>query len=393
MVVPKHILPLIVIAQFLCTSLWFACNAVLSELISSHGLQDNVLGHLTSSIQFGFIIGTLCFALLNIVDRFSPSKVFFFCSLLAAAFNLGLVLQFNTIWTLLVLRFCTGFFLAGIYPVGMKIAADYFQSGLGRSLGFLVGALVLGTAFPHLLKGFSSLIPWKWVALIPSLLSVLGGLLVLLFISDGPFRKRQKSIDLKAFWKVFKDRKFRVAAFGYFGHMWELYTFWTFVPIFLMAYKNRYENIDYNVSILCFSIIAVGSLACIVGGMLSEKFGHEKMAFRFLFMSALCSLFFPVIFYFTSVNVFVAFLIFWGMVVVADSPLFSTLVAKNAPANIKGTALTIVTCLGFAITIISIEFFNYVYGLKTSFYAFMLLALGPLLALLFHAKTKIKNHS
>lgn len=384
----KHILPLIVGAQFACTSLWFACNAILSELIQSHGLQEHVLGHLTSAIQFGFISGTLSFALLNVADRFSPSKVFFVCSILAAAFNACLILHGHSIVTLLLLRFGTGFFLAGIYPVGMKIAADYYKSGLGRSLGFLVGALVLGTAFPHLLKACYSFIPWIWVAILPSILSILGGLIMIALVPDGPYRKPQTKLDLTAFWNVFRNKKFRVAAFGYFGHMWELYTFWTFVPVILIAFKNQHEHLSYNVSILSFVIIAVGSLACIVGGILSEKYGPKKLAFRFLFLSATCCLLFPFFYFFTSVNIFLAFLIFWGIVVIADSPLFSTLVAKNAEAKIKGTALTIVNCIGFAITILSIEFFNTLFAANASFYLFILLAIGPIFSLSFYIKNQ-----
>ncbi|MFT7452415.1 MAG: MFS family permease, partial [Patescibacteria group bacterium] len=145
----KYILPIIVIAQFCCTALWFAGNAVMGDLAINFNLPSSALGHLTSAVQFGFISGTLVFALLAIADRFSPSKVFGLCAFVGALFNLGAIHDGNTLWTLLSLRFMTGFCLAGIYPVGMKIAADYFEKGLGKSLGYLVGALVLGTAFPH----------------------------------------------------------------------------------------------------------------------------------------------------------------------------------------------------------------------------------------------------
>lgn len=374
------VLKIIVIAQFACTSLWFACNALLLDLINNFGLQETVLGHLTASIQFGFIIGTLCFALLNIVDRFSPSKVFFFSALIAAIFNLGMVWENNTQATLLFLRFGTGFFLAGIYPVGMKIAADYFDKGLGRSLGFLVGALVLGTSFPHFLKGCSSTIPWQWVCISTSVLSVIGGTLIYLLVPDGPYCKPQKKLELTAFLRVFKDRKFRVAAFGYFGHMWELYTFWTFVPIILVAYQTAHPEVTYNVPILSFTIIAIGALSCVLGSLIAERLGTKKTAFLFLLLSGLCCLVFPIFYYYTSVNVFLLFLIIWGMVVIADSPLFSTLVAQSAEVKIKGTALTIVNCFGFAITIFSIEFFNIILGGSNNFYFLMLLGLGPLMA-------------
>lgn len=148
----KRILPIIVSAQFLCTSLWFAGNAINADMARELSLDQHFLAHLTSAIQFGFIIGTLVFAIFTISNRFSPSVVFFVSAILGGLFNLGICLHPISASQILLFRFLTGFFLAGIYPVGMKIASDYFQSGLSKSLGFLVGALVLGTAFPHLLK-------------------------------------------------------------------------------------------------------------------------------------------------------------------------------------------------------------------------------------------------
>lgn len=381
MKIPTYILPIIVIAQFCCTSLWFAGNGVMSDLVISFGLAEASLGHLTSAVQFGFITGTLVFALLTIADRFSPSKVFFFSAILGAAFNLGTVLENNTLTTLLLFRFSTGFFLAGIYPVGMKIAADYFEKGLGKSLGFLVGALVLGTSFPHLLSGFDTMLNWKTVLFITSFLAALGGCLMLFFVPNGPFRKSSQGLDLSMIFKVFRDKNFRSPTFGYFGHMWELYTFWAFLPIMISSYNAFNPNTNLNVSFYSFGIIAVGGLACVIGGYLAERFGAKKTAVMALTLSFLCCLISPIFLSINSPYLFVGFLLFWGMVVIADSPLFSTLVAQNAAAENKGTALTIVNCIGFAITIVSIQVIS---GLQYSInatYIFMLLGIGPLFGL------------
>ena len=245
----KIILPTIVFAQFCCTSLWFAGNAVMSDLVEAFSLESSALGHLTSSVQFGFIFGTLVFAIFTIADRFATSNVFFVSAVLGALFNLGTSLDNNTFTSLLFFRFMTGFFLAGIYPVGMKIAADYFQKGLGKSLGFLVGALVLGTAFPHLLKGLGTELPWKLIIFITSGLAFLGGLLMLILVPNGPFRKQSKQVDFSAFFKVFKNKKFRSAAFGYFGHMWELYAFWAFVPIMITTFLELNPKSEINISL------------------------------------------------------------------------------------------------------------------------------------------------
>lgn len=381
MKIPKSILPIIVISQFCCTSLWFAGNGVMSNLLDVFNLQDNALGHLTSAVQFGFIFGTLIFALFTIVDRFSPSKVFFISAILGAVFNIGCILENQSLYSLISLRFCTGFFLAGIYPVGMKIATDYFDKGLGKSLGFLVGALVLGTALPHLLKDIFVDFSWKSVLISTSSLAVLGGLLMLIFVKNGPFRKPSQTLDLSVCIKVFKNVNFRKAAFGYFGHMWELYTFWAFVPVLLSIYQKVNVDVQFNIPILSFAIIAVGGFSCVLGGYISQKFGVKKTAFSFLLLSCICCLVSPFMFH-SNEFTFIAYLLFWGMVVIADSPLFSTLVAQNAPQKDKGTALTIVNCIGFSITIFSILILSSFKTIYDSNVIFVVLAIGPILGLI-----------
>ncbi len=354
----------------------------MSDLVSSFGLNSSALGHLTSAVQFGFIIGTLIFAVLTIADRFSPSKVFFLSAVLGALFNLGVIWEGNSLTSLLLLRFMTGFFLAGIYPVGMKIATDYYEKGLGKSLGFLVGALVLGTAFPHLLKGATDTFLWTSVLTTTSSLAVIGGLLMVLLVPNGPYRKPGKGVDLSAFFRVFRDKKFRAAAFGYFGHMWELYAFWAFVPVMLETYNKIHPQTNFNIPILSFLIIGIGGLACVLGGYISERIGVKRTAFAALFLSCLCCFISPFIFAVDIENLFIAFLLFWGIVVIADSPLFSTLVAQNAVPEIKGTALTIVTSIGFFITIISIQLISIMHALTDSNSIYALLAIGPILGLM-----------
>jgi MFS family permease len=391
---PSRILPIIVFSQFCCTSLWFAGNAVMPNLLLDFNLEPSALGSLTSAVQFGFIIGTLVFAILSIADRFSPSKVFFFCAIIGAMFNLGAVWEGNWLWSLMGFRFSTGFFLAGIYPVGMKIASDYYEKGLGKSLGFLVGALVLGTAFPHLLKQVTQNINWQLVIYITSALATLGGILLLILVPDGHFQKRSQKPDFSAFLQVFKKKEFRASAFGYFGHMWELYAFWAFVPVILLAYQEIHANVSFNIPLLSFIIIGIGSLSCILGGYISEKYGTKKTAGTFLFFSGICCLISPMLLLYAPSEIFIAFLIFWGMVVIADSPLFSTLVAQNAPSEIKGTALTIVNSIGFAITIVSIQLLNNLRLEINPAYLYIILAVGPVLGLisLFRNKLNISAH-
>lgn len=381
--VSKWILPLIVVAQFCCTSLWFAVNAVMGDLTVNFQLENTALGQLTSVIQFGFIVGTLTFAILTIADRFSPSKVFCFSAVSGAILNALMLLEMNTLMSLLFLRFLTGFFLAGIYPIGMKIAADYYEKGLGKSLGFLVGALVLGTAFPHLLKSFDRIFSWETLVLVTSCLALLGGFLMLVFVPNGPYRSASQALDFGAVFRIFKVKEFRIAAIGYFGHMWELYTFWMLVPILLANYFLEYRNIHLNVNYWSFIIIGIGSVGCVLGAYLAESLGTKKTASLALFSSFVCCCIVPFMLEWASPPFFILFLIFWGMVVIADSPLFSTLVASSAPSVSKGTALTIVNCIGFSITIISIQLLTIIRRQTDENFAYWFLALGPMIGLFF----------
>ena len=376
----KVVLPLIIISQFLCTSLWFAGNAVIPELVKSFHLASNAAGHLASSVQFGFITGTFIYAYLAIADRFPPSRVFFISALLASLANLAVVFYATNINSLLSLRAITGFFLAGIYPVGMKIASDHFGKDLGKVLGFLVGALVLGTALPHLVNNFSGALSWSLVFTFTSALCMIGGTLMLL-IPKGRYNlsvNKKLTFNIPA---IFRDKVFRSAAFGYFGHMWELYTFWAFVPFIVLTWLTANPVHNFNIRLLSFVIIAAGSLGCVLSGYLSQRYGNGKIAFIALSLSCICCFLSPFI-HLMPPLVFIAFMLFWSSTVIADSPMFSSLVAQNAPVQFKGTALTLVTCIGFSITILSIEMINALKDILTPVYLFLFLIPGPLLGLI-----------
>lgn len=378
----KFVLPVIVISQFFCVSLWFAGNAIFPDLASSLQLGPGFLAQITSIVQFGFIAGTFFFALFAVSDRFSPSRVFFISSILAAITNLGICIPHLHTTGIFVCRFLTGFFLAGIYPVGMKIASDYYQKGLGRSLGFLVGALVLGTAFPHLLKNFTSGFAWQNVMYMTSALSVTGGILVVTLIPDGPYRSGAQKLKLNALFENFRQKNFRSVAFGYFGHMWELYTFWAFVPVMLAIFENANPEIDLNISFLSFLIIGSGSIACVAGGIISQYASVKRTATIALFLSFLCCLLSPLFLTGNNLPLFLVFMFFWAIVVIADSPLFSTLVAQHAAEASRGTSLTIVNCIGFSITILSIQFIELISREMNPAYLYLFLAIGPAIGLI-----------
>ena len=377
---PARILPVIVLSQFAGTSLWFAGNAVLGDLPPQWNLGTDALGYITSAVQLGFIVGTLTFAFFAISDRHSPRKVFFLCSVLGATSNLGLYFLADGLGSLLALRFITGFFLAGIYPVGMKIAAGWYQRDLGNAIGFLVGALVLGTAFPHLLKGLGQALPWEAVTVTVSATAALGGVLMLLLVPDGPYTSKGARFDPRALAAIFRSRLFRSSAFGYFGHMWELYAFWAFLPVVLAAHAAEAVDGALNVSLWAFCVIAAGAIGCAGGGLISLKLGSARVAFAQLATSGICCIVSP-IFFFAPTPVFLAFLLVWGITVVGDSPQFSALNAQNAPKQLVGSALTIANCIGFSITIVSIQLLNSLAASVHPAYLYLLLAIGPLFGL------------
>lgn len=377
---PRYILPLIILSQFAGTSLWFAGNAILPDIQRETGNAGYNIGNITSAVQFGFISGTLVFAFLTITDRYRPSAIFFISSVIASFANLAVVPLAKDGLVLLCLRFVTGFFLAGIYPVGMKIAADWYEKGLGKALGYLVGALVLGKAFPYLLTSVYSL-PWQQVLYLTSAFATTGGLLIILFVPDGPYRKAGSRIQPKAIIHVFRSADFRSAAFGYFGHMWELYTFWAFVPVLLKMYAEQNHH-TINVPFWAFVTIGIGSLACVAGGHWSQKIGSARVAFYALIGSCICCLTSPFFFY-LPLPLFLLLLLFWGITVIADSPQFSALVAQTAEPAYKGTGITIVICIGFAITIFSIQLMQFFLAKYADTFSsfFPLLAIGPLIGL------------
>ena len=359
--------------------MWFAGNSIIEELTLKTGLGSEIIGYVLSSVQLGFIVGTLIFALLMIADRFSPAKVFMVCSVLGALCNLSLLLDDITKWTLLLARFGTGFFLAGIYPVGMKIASDYYEKGLGRALGYLVGALVLGTSFPYVFGGTDWGGDPDMIIKATSILALCGGVLIALFVPNGPYRKPSSELQLKAGPELFKISGFRKAAFGYFGHMWELYAFWAFTPLAIQTF-NEINGESLSVSLWTGIIIALGGLSCMIGGLISQQKGSKLVAVSALFLSGLFCLLSPLLFL-TPTYLFLLGWCLWGMAVTADSPQFSSLVAGAIPNELKGTGLTFVNCLGFAISIVSIQLLAYLSNHMAIHLLFLILAVGPILGL------------
>lgn len=381
---PLYFLLVLVFAQFAGTTLWLSGNAVSNQIEAELGVKLG--GWLTSAVQMGFILGTLLNAIFAVPERVLSSRLFLFSAVLGALANISIAAFPLNVPLVLISRLFTGLFLAGIYPIGMKIAADWYGKDLGRAMGYLVGALVLGKSFPYLLKGISFELPWKEFLFYISFVSLIGGLLLWLLLPDKPLALQRNQFSIKALTVVFKIPQLRAAALGYFGHMWELYAFWAFVPTIWKIYLHFHPEYGLNVPIATFIIIVVGFLGCWLGGLLAMRFGSGKVALFQLLISLICCFILPFGVEF-SLPIFSVLMLIWGISVVGDSPQFSTLVSRFALPERRGSIITLVTSIGFAITIVSIQLLDFLLAyFSNDLRIFWVLCLGPGLGLLISFK-------
>jgi len=361
-------------------SLWFSANAVSGEFQHLWGLSQSQAGWLTAVVQLGFVVGTATAAILNLAD-IVPSRTYFAGSaLLGAVANAGLVIA-PSYGTALALRFATGFFLAGVYPPGMKMAATWFKSGRGLAIGTVVGALTVGKAAPYLMKA------WVPGGIAPVVLSVSGGavlaaLLVRLGYRDGPHAFSRRPFSWSLVGSVLRNREMRLVTGGYLGHMWELYAYWTWIPAFLAA-SIAFRSVGSGpglsastVSTIAFTAVAVGGFGCLWGGWMADRIGYARLVTRAMAVSGVCALLIGVSFG-GSLWLVMPLTLLWGFFVIADSAQFSAMVTEVVPAHAVGTALTIQTSLGFLLTMLTIQLVPALAQAGGWRWAFAVLTFGP----------------
>lgn len=378
---------LIAIAQLFGTSLWFSINGVMDDLQTAWTLNATELGWLTSAVQLGFISGTLFLSLTNLADRFNASHTFLLSCISGAFFNsifTWLSAPYPVVW---IFRFCVGLSLAGIYPIGMKLIVSWSKDSQGLALSYLVGMLTLGTASPFGLSFLSSGLNWQFVINFSSLLALTAGLFIFL-LGEGPHLKIQRTDHIQHGTTVsrvidaFRNKRFRAASMGYFGHMWELYSFWTIVPLYI-AHMQLSQALGVANTALVFFVIAAGAMGCVIGGQLSRVLGNAFIALTSLAISGLsCFLLLLSLIigiYLPPILVF-SILIIWGATVVADSPQFSAISVQTCPKGLIGSALAVQNAIGFFITVISIALTSYAYE-NIGMFSVTVLLLGPIMGL------------
>jgi MFS family permease len=370
-------LVLVALGQFLGMTLWFSATAAAPAMAAEFALTASSTAWLTMAVQAGFVAGTLCSALLNLADVLNARRLFALGCAAGAAANAAIAFV-DSPAAAIALRFATGAALACVYPPGLKIAAGWFLERRGFALGVVVGALTIGSAFPHLLAWLAADFSWRTLMLTSSLLALAGGAVVATSVSDGPHVAASAPFDAHAVGHVVRNRGVRIATLGYLGHMWELYAAWTWIATYAAASLSLSGARGGTASLVAFVMIATGAAGCVIAGRWADRWGKAEVAGSAMMVSGVCSTAACAI-YGGPLFLLLALSIVWGFSIIADSAQFSALVAEASPRTHVGTALTLQTCAGFLLTMVSMRLVPAVAAAAGWRWAFLILVPGPML--------------
>lgn len=371
---------LLALAVLLAKSVWFSASAVVPQLTAERGLTGAEQSWITMSVQIGFVAGALLSAILNLSDRIPAQRLLAASAVAAALANAAIPLLDSGpglgAGPTLVLRFLTGFALAGVYPPGMKLVASWCREDRGLGIGILVAALTLGSGLPHLLNATAGgMPPWRTVLLATSVLALAAGGIGFNWIRPGPYLGKAAPFDWRFAGRALADRPTRLANFGYLGHMWELYAMWAWVPLFLLASYERAGWSPRSARLAGFAVLAAGAAGSVLAGRLADRLGRTRITAWSLGISGACAL--AAGLFFRQPAVLTLLCLVWGFAVVADSAQFSAAVSELTDPRYVGSALTLQTCLGFLLTLFTLRMIPPLVDRLGWEYAFLILALGP----------------